>query len=101
MAKPLFGTTATQAACLFQAWGADKASDFYRKLHANDVQLVRGQQAGRRRRRRGAVRRRPDRHRRRHGRDRGGPTRSSMIFPDRDARRTASAASCSSPTRSR
>jgi iron(III) transport system substrate-binding protein len=42
MAKPLFGTTATQAACLFQAWGKDKAIDFYRKLHANDVQLVAG-----------------------------------------------------------
>ena len=42
MAKPLFGTTATQAACLFQAWGKDKASDFYRKLHANEVQLVPG-----------------------------------------------------------
>lgn len=42
MAKPLFGTTATQAACLFQAWGADKASDFYRKLHANGLELVSG-----------------------------------------------------------
>ena len=42
MAKPLFGTTATQAACLFQAWGEGKAGDFYRKLHANEVQLVPG-----------------------------------------------------------
>jgi iron(III) transport system substrate-binding protein len=42
MAKPLFGTTATQAACLFQAWGPDKASDFYRQLHANNVQLAPG-----------------------------------------------------------
>jgi iron(III) transport system substrate-binding protein len=42
MAKPRFGTTATQAACLFQAWGADKASDFYRRLHANGVELVPG-----------------------------------------------------------
>jgi iron(III) transport system substrate-binding protein len=42
MAKPVFGTTATQAACLFQAWGADKASDFYRKLKANGVELVTG-----------------------------------------------------------
>jgi iron(III) transport system substrate-binding protein len=42
MAKPLFGTTATQAACLFQAWGADKASDFYRKLKNNGVELVTG-----------------------------------------------------------
>ena len=25
MAKPLFGTTATHAACLFVAWGDDKA----------------------------------------------------------------------------
>jgi iron(III) transport system substrate-binding protein len=42
MAKPLFGTTATQAACLFQAWGRDKASDFYRKLNTNGVELVAG-----------------------------------------------------------
>ena len=42
MAKPMFGTTATQAACLFQSWGKDKATDFYRKLKANDVQLVAG-----------------------------------------------------------
>jgi iron(III) transport system substrate-binding protein len=42
MAKPLFGTTATQAACLFQVWGDDQAADFYRKLHANAVELVPG-----------------------------------------------------------
>jgi iron(III) transport system substrate-binding protein len=42
MAKPLFGTTATQAACLFQAWGKEKAGDFYRKLKANSVELVAG-----------------------------------------------------------
>jgi iron(III) transport system substrate-binding protein len=42
MAKPQFGTSATQAACLFQAWGADKARDFYRALHRNEVQLVPG-----------------------------------------------------------
>jgi iron(III) transport system substrate-binding protein len=35
MAKPLFGTTATHAACLFQAWGSDRARDFYRKLRVN------------------------------------------------------------------
>jgi iron(III) transport system substrate-binding protein len=42
MAKPLFGTTATQAACLFQVWGEAEAEDFYRKLHANGVELVPG-----------------------------------------------------------
>ncbi len=42
LAKPLYGTTATQAACLFQVWGRDKAADFYRKLHANGVELVPG-----------------------------------------------------------
>lgn len=42
MAKPLFGTTATQAACLFQAWGRERASNFYRKLHANGIELVAG-----------------------------------------------------------
>src|SRR5437868_1433129 len=42
MAKPLFGTTATQAACLFESWGDAKAGDFFRKLHANHVELVTG-----------------------------------------------------------
>lgn len=42
IAKPLFGTTATQAACLFAAWGDEKAKDFYRKLKANGVQVVSG-----------------------------------------------------------
>jgi iron(III) transport system substrate-binding protein len=42
MAKPLFGTTATHAACLFQAWGAEKAKAFYEQLKANDVQIVPG-----------------------------------------------------------
>lgn len=42
MAKPLFGTTATHAACLFQSWGTEKASDFYRKLKANGVMPVGG-----------------------------------------------------------
>jgi iron(III) transport system substrate-binding protein len=42
MAKPQFGTTATQAAVLFEVLGADAAKDFYKKLKANDVQLVPG-----------------------------------------------------------
>jgi iron(III) transport system substrate-binding protein len=42
MAKPQFGTTATQAACLFEVLGSDKAKEFYRGLKKNDVQLVAG-----------------------------------------------------------
>jgi iron(III) transport system substrate-binding protein len=42
IAKPLFGTTATQAACLFAAWGDDKAKQFYRDLKANGVQVLSG-----------------------------------------------------------
>ena len=42
LAKPLFGTTATQAACLFAVLGEEKAKDFYRKLKANDVQILSG-----------------------------------------------------------
>jgi iron(III) transport system substrate-binding protein len=42
MAKPMFGTNATQAACLFQVWGATEAQDFYRKLHANNIELLPG-----------------------------------------------------------
>lgn len=42
IAKPLFGTTATHAACLFAAWGDEKAKDFFRRLKANDVQILSG-----------------------------------------------------------
>ncbi len=35
IAKPLFGTTATHAACLFQVWGDEKAKEFFRKLKGN------------------------------------------------------------------
>jgi iron(III) transport system substrate-binding protein len=31
IAKPLFGTTATQAACLFTAWGEEKAKSYFRE----------------------------------------------------------------------
>ena len=42
IAKPLFGTTATHAACLFAAWGDDEAKNFFRRLKANDVQVMSG-----------------------------------------------------------
>jgi iron(III) transport system substrate-binding protein len=42
IAKPLFGTTATQAAALFAALGPDAAKEFYRGLKANGVQVVAG-----------------------------------------------------------
>jgi iron(III) transport system substrate-binding protein len=42
IAKPLFGTTATHAACLFAAWGDDKAKGYFRDLKANGVQVFSG-----------------------------------------------------------
>lgn len=42
MAKPLAGTTATHAACLFAALGEEKAKDFFTKLKANGVNLAPG-----------------------------------------------------------
>jgi iron(III) transport system substrate-binding protein len=42
IAKPLFGTTATHAACLFAVWGDDKATKFFRDLKANGVSVVSG-----------------------------------------------------------
>lgn len=42
IAKPQFGTTATQAACLFELLGPDAAKAFYRGLKANDVHIVPG-----------------------------------------------------------
>jgi len=42
MAKPQFGTMATQASALFAALGPDAAKDWFRKLKANDVLLAAG-----------------------------------------------------------
>jgi iron(III) transport system substrate-binding protein len=42
MAKPQFGTSATQAACLFEVLGPDKAQAYYKDLIANGVQIVPG-----------------------------------------------------------
>ncbi|MFL5340008.1 MAG: extracellular solute-binding protein, partial [Gemmataceae bacterium] len=42
MAKPLFGTTATQAACLFAVLGPDAAKEYYTKLAENGVRIVPG-----------------------------------------------------------
>jgi iron(III) transport system substrate-binding protein len=35
IAKPLFGTTATHAACLFAAWGDDEAKEFFQGVRRN------------------------------------------------------------------
>ena len=35
IAKPLFGTTATHAACLFAIWGDRRAEDFFRRARPN------------------------------------------------------------------
>jgi iron(III) transport system substrate-binding protein len=42
LAKPQFGTTATQAACLFEVLGKDRAQDFYRGLRANGIAVLSG-----------------------------------------------------------
>lgn len=42
IAKPLFGTTATHAACLFALLGEEPAKQFFRDLKANDVQIMAG-----------------------------------------------------------
>lgn len=42
MAKPLFGTTATHAACLFALWGDEKAQAFFRQIKENDAKILSG-----------------------------------------------------------
>jgi iron(III) transport system substrate-binding protein len=42
MAKPQFGTSATQAACLFEVLGPEQAKKLYLSLRANDVIIVPG-----------------------------------------------------------
>lgn len=42
IAKPLFGTTATHAACLFAVLGPEEAQRYFRDLKANDAQIMAG-----------------------------------------------------------
>ena len=42
LAKPMFGTTATHAACLFVAWGDDRAKAYFRGLKANGARVLSG-----------------------------------------------------------
>ena len=42
IAKPLFGTTATHAVCMFSFFGADKAKNFFAGLKQNDIQIQAG-----------------------------------------------------------
>jgi iron(III) transport system substrate-binding protein len=42
MAKPLFGTSATQGACLFAVLGSEQAKKYYLDLKANRVQVLGG-----------------------------------------------------------
>ncbi len=42
IAKPLAGTTATHAACLFAAWGDQKAMAYFRDLKSNGVRVFGG-----------------------------------------------------------
>jgi iron(III) transport system substrate-binding protein len=42
LAKPLFGTTATHAACLFAVWGDDEAKAFFQALKKNEIQVLGG-----------------------------------------------------------
>ena len=42
LAKPLFGTTATHATCLFASWGDSRARDFFSALKANGAKVYAG-----------------------------------------------------------
>lgn len=42
IAKPLFGTTATHAACLFATWGDERAKQYFADLKANEIQIMAG-----------------------------------------------------------
>jgi iron(III) transport system substrate-binding protein len=42
LAKPLFGTTATHATCLFAVWGEEKAQKYFRALKANAAKVLSG-----------------------------------------------------------
>ncbi len=42
IAKPLFGTTATHAACLFAEWGDEKAKGYFLDMKANEPAILSG-----------------------------------------------------------
>ena len=42
IAKPLFGTTATHAACLFTVWGESRAKAWFQSLKDNDIAIEAG-----------------------------------------------------------
>lgn len=42
MAKPLFGTTASHAVCLFEALGEERAQAFFEGLKENEIQVLSG-----------------------------------------------------------
>jgi iron(III) transport system substrate-binding protein len=42
IARPLAGTTATHAACLFAHWGDEEAKKFFKALKANEVNVLSG-----------------------------------------------------------
>jgi len=42
MARPLFGTTATEASALFALWGEEKAMAFFQRLKANRMAVLSG-----------------------------------------------------------
>jgi len=42
IAKPLFGTTATHATCLFSYWGDDRAKQFFLEMKQNNVSIESG-----------------------------------------------------------
>ena len=42
MGKPLVGTTATHAACLFATWGPERAEQFFQRMKDNQVQILSG-----------------------------------------------------------
>ncbi len=45
IAKPLFGTTATHAACLFAVFGPEKARSYFQSLKDNDARIQSGNKA--------------------------------------------------------
>lgn len=42
IARPLFGTTATHAACLFSVWGDATAKQYFEDMKANEIQILGG-----------------------------------------------------------
>lgn len=88
MANPLFGTTTTEAAALFQRLGKTRAEEYYRHRQANETRIVEGNSVSAEQAARGEVlvaqTDTDDAYIRMGDTTKGQPAKLSVLFPDQE-----------------